>query len=89
MIAPLSSAVALYTGIAAGKASEAAEAQAFAENPLSLLVATPGRLMAHMKAETPAFTLTNLQFLVSAYSFVYKSRDVAKEIDKIGRMLRK
>ena len=61
----LSPAVALWTGLAAARLTLAAESSALLEHPPNVLVATPGRLMAHCKAAQPAFSLTSLRFLVS------------------------
>lgn len=69
VFAKLSPAVGLWTGLAAAQVSEAAEALAFLKTPPHVLVATPGRLMAHMKAERPAISLARLQFLVRQLQF--------------------
>ena len=65
--------MALWTGLAAARLTLAAESSALLEHPPNVLVATPGRLMAHCKAAQPAFSLTSLRFLVSLVPLTTKS----------------
>jgi ATP-dependent RNA helicase DDX51/DBP6 len=65
VIAPLCDAIDIPCCAACGKAGLAAEAEALVNTcaPPALVVATPGRLIAHLEG-TPGFNLHNLQFLV-------------------------
>jgi ATP-dependent RNA helicase DDX51/DBP6 len=68
VIEPLCQAIGVPCCAACGKAGLAAEAEALVGNPLkapppSIIVATPGRLIAHLEG-TPGFNLQNLKFLV-------------------------
>lgn len=63
VLAGLCPALGLAACLAAGKASLAAEAQLLASGGVDILVATPGRLIAHLEG-TPGFTLRHLRFLV-------------------------
>jgi ATP-dependent RNA helicase DDX51/DBP6 len=67
VISPLCKAIGFPCCAACGKAGLAAEAEALVSKngaaPPSLVVATPGRLIAHLEG-TPGFNLHNLRFLV-------------------------
>lgn len=63
VISPLCEALDLSCCAACGKAGLAAEAEALAGGCVSVVVATPGRLIAHLEG-TPGFTLSTLKFLV-------------------------
>jgi len=53
----------LWTAVAAARVSLAAEAAALGECPPNVLIATPGRLMSHVKDSR--ISLSGLRFLVS------------------------
>lgn len=56
--------VGLWVGLTAGRLPVPAEAAALREGCPNILVATPGRLMAHLRASDSPLCLTDLQFLV-------------------------
>lgn len=57
--------VGLWVGLAAAQLPLPAEAAALNEGQVNILIATPGRLMSHLKAAKPTIGLTSLEFLVS------------------------
>ena len=63
VITPLCAALGIPYGAACGQAGLAVEAEALASGAAAVLVATPGRLIAHLEG-TPGFSLENLRFLV-------------------------
>ena len=64
VFAALSPRLGLWTAVTAARVSLAAEAAALEESPPNVLVATPGRLMSHLK--DARLSLSGLRFLVSA-----------------------
>ena len=69
VFASLCPSLGIWTGIAAARLPLPAEMTALKECPPNILIATPGRLMAHLKASSPTLSLKALQFLVSLYGF--------------------
>lgn len=65
VFAALSPRLGLWTALTAARVSQAAEAAALGEAAPNVLVATPGRLMSHLK--DARLSLSNLQFLVSFF----------------------
>lgn len=64
VFASLCPSLGLWTGLAAARLPMPAEIAALRACPPNILVATPGRLMAHLRATEPTFSLVALQFLV-------------------------
>ena len=54
----------LWVGLAAARLPFTSEAAGLKEGRPNILVATPGRLMSHLKASQPVFNLLDLNFLV-------------------------
>ena len=82
VFASLCPGVGLWVGLAAARLPLAAEAAALGAGSPNILIATPGRLMSHLKAAKPTLSLQDLSFLVGVPLYRHVKASVSVQMSQ-------